>query len=43
MVTYRGGWLITVTGKDSAWAQHVVVSGAASGGGISPAPREPAG
>src|SRR5215472_10670857 len=33
MVTYRGRWRITVTGKDSDWAQRVVVTGAATGGG----------
>jgi hypothetical protein len=36
MVPFRGHWRITVIGKDSAWAQRVVVTGATSGAGVIP-------
>jgi hypothetical protein len=36
MVTYRGRWRITVTGKQSGWPQRVVVSGATTGAGVVP-------
>ena len=31
LLTYRGRWRVTVTGKDSGWDQRVVISGASSG------------
>jgi hypothetical protein len=34
MQTYQGRWQITVIGKDSAWDQRVVITGASSGGGV---------
>jgi hypothetical protein len=36
MVTYQGRWQITVIGKDSAWEQRVVISGADAGSGTLP-------
>jgi hypothetical protein len=33
MQTYRGRWQITVIGKDSAWDQRVVITGASTGNG----------
>lgn len=34
MVTYQGRWRISVIGKESAWDQRVVVTGASSGSGV---------
>jgi hypothetical protein len=36
MQTYRGRWKVSVTGKDSAWDQRVVITGASTGGGVLP-------
>jgi len=36
MVSYQGRWQVSVIGKDSAWAQRVVITGASSGAGIIP-------
>nr|MDP9121128.1 hypothetical protein [Acidobacteriota bacterium] len=34
MVDYKGRWRVRVIGKNSAWDQRVVITGAASGGGV---------
>ena len=34
MVAYRGRWSVRVIGKDAAWDQRVIISGAVSGGGV---------
>ena len=34
MVTYQGRWQVSVIGKDSAWPQRVVITGASTGGGL---------
>lgn len=34
MLTYEGKWRVSVIGKDSAWDQRVLVTGASTGGGV---------